>query len=453
MLEFADADSTSGNHVVERFNQWTLNELRPFNSLVISKKKTLAELVTAMNALLQVAPDPENLSVLNIQQLLVILGVWGSSVGRHYQEEYPETKTSQPDAGISLLRVGLQKTAFRAYFNSLAELSGTGHPPRDAYASLVRWNTGTMRACWKGETVARLPSVFNDARIRTYTDDIGETLILELFKRCETLEKAANNALKPLWDGGIGHMDFDEMRERFILAMHMLAGIQRFMLDFPFGDERGKLTPNQFIDVFRQFAIHWDTEDIPPSGPQDTEFIKRDLLIGMGLPRYVEHVRRIFPGLLEEERKELSELFGRKALPVQLLENAGTTLSDFNGFSKNELEIFINKNPIVSYCFFFLRANSHLSAAHLMLAKRFLFKPIRIREKTGLANALAPVSNEMGITGLTEGPLERLNNGRRDHVLTRLDQFTNTELFHLSGIGRCPELTTAEALGLLGIER
>jgi hypothetical protein len=53
----------------------------------------------------------------------------------------------------------------------------------------------------------------------------------------------------------------------------MLAGVRRLLLDFPAGDYRGVLTADHRIDVFRQFAVHWDPGNVPPSGPQDVELL------------------------------------------------------------------------------------------------------------------------------------------------------------------------------------
>lgn len=451
MLTGEHSNQLLGHPTVVHLNEWALKKFPEYNRKVLARQIPFAELINLINGFLKQIPDIDHLYTIDTKRLLVILGIWGSSVIRHYQEAHPGTVKQFPDAALKCLTIGEKKGDFREYFNQLAHLSETGHPPRDAYASLVRWNTPTSTVYWNNQPISQLEGVFNDNYIRTYTDDIGEQLILELFKRCEALEKAANDALAPLWNGSVGNFSNDEVLYRFTLATHMLAGIQRLMLDFPFGDSRGKLTADYFIDVFRQFAIHWDVDDVPPSGPQDVEFIKRDLLTGMGLPRYIQHVHRIYPGLLEEERNELSKLFHLQALPLQLLERVGLTHPSLDILSKEDLALILKENPVIVYCYVFLCTNARLSAAHLMLAKRYLFKPMRIREKLGVAADDAAVPNENGITGLAEGALERLNQGRKHHLLIRLAQFTSNELFQIAGVGRCPELATDEALGLLGI--
>ena len=45
------------------------------------------------------------------------------------------------------------------------------------------------------------------------------------------------------------------------------------------------MPPEHFMDVFRQFAVHWTADDIPPSGALDPEALKRDFLLGIGIPR------------------------------------------------------------------------------------------------------------------------------------------------------------------------
>lgn len=117
-----------------------------------------------------------------------------------------------------------------AYLKS-HKLSGTGHPERDAYASLVRWNTPKVRTYWKDRQIAKLGSEFNNGRIRTYTNTIGEQLILELFKKCETLEKAANGSLILLYEADAVTASNDGL-EKLRIAAVMLAGVRRVLRDF-----------------------------------------------------------------------------------------------------------------------------------------------------------------------------------------------------------------------------
>jgi len=66
-----------------------------------------------------------------------------------------------------------------------------------------------------------------------------------------------------------------------------------------------------------------------------------------------------------------------------------------------------------------LAANARVSGAHLMLAKKFLFKPQRRRDEAGQGDQRL-VSNRAGTTGMNELFLERLTRARHEHALAPL---------------------------------
>jgi len=429
--------------VLSAVGRFTLHELPALNARIIGGRGELPQLVGRMNHLLAGLPDPGLLLPADTQRLIVELGIWGSSVQRHALDQQ-----AAPDAlaGLDLLRAGPGgELPFREYFRTLATRSGTGHPPRDAYASLVRWNTPPSQAVWNGERIVALPSVYRDGLVRTYTADAGETLILELFKAVETLEAGANTALEPVWAGC--SMSDDEATHRFTIATHMVAGAQRLFRDFPGGDHRGALSIEHFIHVFRQFGVHWQDGDTPPSGPQDVEWVTRDLMTGVGSPAYCQHVRRIYPGLLAPERARLSQAMDRPPLPQQLLQAAGLTAQVLTAMPEAELSETARNHPRIVACYYFLRASARLSAIHLAVSKHYLFAAMR-RADTG--HGQAAVSNEQGITGLAEQALERLHHARQHHALHPLGRLPRPTLRTLSHIVPDPQTSTSQALALLG---
>ena len=66
------------------------------------------------------------LSPLAAQRLVVHPGIWGSSIGRHYQDLLPGLR-HDPSNGLTAL-TGPGGLSFRAYFDQLATRTGTGHP-------------------------------------------------------------------------------------------------------------------------------------------------------------------------------------------------------------------------------------------------------------------------------------------------------------------------------------
>lgn len=427
-------------------DHWSTHILPRLNTEVLAGRGSLKRLIFEMNARLAQLPPAEDVSPLVAKQFVVHLGIWGSSIGRHYQDLLPGLR-HDPSNGLRALK-GPGGLSFRTFFDRLADRTGTGHPGRDAYASLILWNVGGMRALWKGQVLADIPGVFNDGLIRTYTDDVGEQQILHLFKACETLEQASNNVLEPLWAQS-GPLGRGEAEERLMIASHMLAGARRLVVDFPRGDDRGRLTPDQFVDVFRQFAIHWDPGDVPPSGPQDVEFLSRDLMNGMGSSAYHQHIRKIFPGLLLPECIRLSDLMERPySLPQTLLEAAGLSVDQLAVMTPRELGGAAQDHPALAACYFYLRTSARLSAAHLAMAKKFLFKVTKKRSELGLIDN-APVSNELGITGLAEMVMERLHDARKRHPLQAFGRLHAAELSALSRIPLNPDPDSSQTQDLL----
>ena len=66
-----------------------------------------------------------------------------------------------------------------------------------------------------------------------------------------------------------------------------------------------------------------------------------------------------------------------------------------------------------------LAMHARVSGAHLMLSKKFLFKPQRQRDCDGRGDRML-VSNRAGTTGMTEHYLDRLTRARQNHTLAAL---------------------------------
>ena len=188
--------------------------------------------------------------------------------------------------------------------------------------------------------------------------------------------------------------------------------------------------------MFRQLpAVHWEPGDIPPSGAQDPEFLKRDFLLGIEFPDYELLARRIFPALLASERQGCPRhaLHRSGPLPVLVCSAIGvdpTALATANPAGLLELA---RSHPALPACFLLLQANARFAGTHLGLAKKYLFRPQDRRDAEDIPdNAL--VSNRKGTTGMTENLLSRLTQARRAHLLLPLAQLSAEALERSTGI-------------------
>jgi hypothetical protein len=417
---------------VEAINNWCLVQLPALNQDILAGRRRPEEFAAELSPVLADLPSVHALSAVQAQQLVVILGLVGASAGRHYQER-AESGRSTPERAFDELLVGATAQPFLRYFAQLTEHTRTGHPPRDSYAALVRWNTPAARVRWGDRQLADLPSIFRDGQVRTYSGTLDESRFFGLLKASEVLELAVNRELRPLSDGYTQVSD-DEALLRIGRACVLLDALRELNVRFINLAPENGMRVDYFMDVFRQYAIHWTPGDIPPSGALDVQSLIRDLLIGIDLPEYPSHLRRVFPGLLDTERATLTELMERDSLPQTALHQAGLTRADLDVRSPRQLEQLVTGCPVLAALYLLLNAHARMAGVHLRLAKHFLFAPQHARELAGLGDP-GVVSNREGTTGMTETWLEKLTRVRHHHMLKPLHVIPTHTLESLSRVG------------------
>lgn len=403
---------------VEPTAAWVLNDLPRLNRAILQDGADPAVLTVSLrDAVLPALPAAQELTAPAAQRLVVLLGLVGASVARHFQGHHPDGRAT-PEHAFDGLTAGPLAVPYRTYFAAVADRTGTGHCHRDTYASLVRWNVGTAEVRLDGQVAAVLPGAFDDGRIRTYTGAAAEEHFFTLVKQGEAIELAVNQRLLPL-AAPRARLDDEEAAVRVRAATVLLDALRRLFVRFAgLPPERG-MPPEHFLDVFRQFAVHWSADDIPPSGALDPESLKRDFLLGLALPGYAERVRRLFPALLDDERVELERLMGRPTLPQRLADALGFDLATLPAAPPAALAGLVQRHPILADWYGLLACHARTAAAHLMLSKKFLFRPQGRRDAAGRGDQ-ALVSNRRGTTGMTETYLERLTTARREHALAPL---------------------------------
>jgi hypothetical protein len=418
---------------VDRVNAWALTELPGLNQDILARRRPPADLGAELaRSVLADLPVPESLTVRQAQQMVVLLGLAGASLGRHYQERNRDHR-AMPERAFDSCPVGDGAIPFRAYFGRLAERTGTGHCHRDSYAALTRWNVPTTEVWWEGERIAALAGVFTDGLVRTYSGTDDERRFFELIKVSEAIELAANQALMPLSDTTVDMRD-PEALDRVRLAVALLAELRRVNAHFAALPPGEGLRAGCFMDVLRQYAVHWIPGDIPPSGALDPEAIARDLLLGISSPSHREHIERILPGLLEPERQLLRRLMERPSLPGIALGSLGLDALALAEVSRAQLRRIVGRQPILAAIYMLLVAHARMSGVHLKIAQKFLFAPQRLREMAGLGDPHV-VSNRRGTTGMDELYLQELTRARHHHALACLNVLGGGELAVVAGLG------------------
>lgn len=417
----------------ERWNRWTLTELPGLNRAILSGRETPGALTAGLRRdVLAELPAVEAFQPQDARRVVVLLGLAGASVARHYQEADISRKAA-PERSFDALAVGRERTPFLAYFAELAAATGAGHPTRDCYASLVRWNAPETRVEVDGECVARVPGGFPGPEIRTYTGDPGEVSFFELLKKSEAFELAVNETLEPVASGAVD-VRSPEAAARALDCARLMHALIRFNQDFAARPpERGGLRAEHFMDVFRQFAVHWRAGDLPPTGAQDPEFIRRDLLLGIDFTGYPQQLRHIGPSLLAHERAMLERCLGRAPLPALVLRSLGLSATILAESPPERLGLIAREYPQLAAWYALLAANAKFGAVHLMLTEKYLFKPQHDRDRAGVGDHPL-VSNRRGTTGMAEPLLVQLTRARRNHPLRALGRLPDRRLAALCGI-------------------
>jgi hypothetical protein len=435
--------------LLARLHNWSLAGLPQLNVSILDGDLAPDVLVeTLTRYVLADLPAPEAFGPAQARQLLVHLAFSGASVARFYQERDVACRAT-PERAFGRLRVGVDQLPFRAYFARLAAQTGSGHCGRDSYTTLVRWNVPTTEVRWGGVRLARLPGAFGDGQVRTYSNDLGERLFFLLTKKSETLERAANELLAPIAAGALPPHSAAAI-DRVRAATTMLTALRQLNADFGALPPEVGLRAGHFMDVFRQFAVHWQVGDIPPSGAHDPEALKRDLLLGLDLPDLAGFVQRQFPVLLASERAELSALLGRPPLPDLLLAALALDESALRAMSADQLRRAVRRQPALAAWYLLLTAHARAAGVHLMLAKKFLFRPGHARANAGIPDT-GVVPRDRGTTGMDESFLERLTRLRHDHALISLHQIPHLELVGLAGIDPPAVLAGAELAALVSV--
>lgn len=407
---------------------WVSGPMPELNRDIIAGRRPAGEFPVAVAAALAGLPAvPQRCTPAEARRLVVLLGLAGAGLGRHHQERDPAHR-QRPERAFDL-PVGEARVPFLDYFTGLAGQTGTGHPDRDAYASLVRWNLPPTEVWWGDARLATLSGAFDDGLVRTYTGERDEVGFFELIKLSETYERAVNLALAPIAEETVDICGAEAVH-RLGVAAELLDALRRLNIAFAALPAADGLRPGHFMDVFRQFAVHWRPGDVPPSGALDPEAIERDLLLGIDLPGHRGHLARLRPGLLAGEWDRLTAVMDRPTLPGLLQARLG---ADLSAQSPAGLRALLGPCPALAALYLVQRAHARVSSAHLMLAKKYLFAPQRDRDRTG-AGDTGVVSNRRGTTGMDESALERLVRARGRHPLRALRRLPTADLESLAGV-------------------
>ena len=136
------------------------------------------------------------------------------------------------------------------------------------------------------------------------------------------------------------------------------------------------------------------------------------------------------------------------SIPSLLGSLIGIDSDIFANGSPSQLLQLANDYPCVLPYFFLLQANGRVASSHLMLTKRFLFKPMRERDRRNIPDSPL-VSNRAGTTGMLENLLEALTKPRRNHMLRGFSRIPLSQLASIQKTEPNKRHTREELLGMV----
>ncbi|MEU6265430.1 hypothetical protein [Saccharopolyspora shandongensis] len=400
--------------VIKKVGEWTLERLPEATKRALDDDSVPSAFLAEIDSVvLTDLPDVVDLTQVEAQRLLVDLGFCGSAVARVATESGHDVAHL-----LGTLGVGAHRRTFRDYYADLATRSGVGHPPRQTFVSTITWNAPTIEVRVDDTVAATLPSVFDDQRTRTWTGTSDEASLWLLFKKCAGLGAVANVALAPVVFGDLP-VDSPDAPGRLAVATAAMEEMQDQMRIFSMaGNRAGGMSADVFIYGIRQFGVPWDDGAEAPSGPHEAEWIKRDVMLGLRSPNYLADVRRRYPMLLEPDVHAIEKAIGQPSLAEKLRE---AWRSDLRGEVDAATKARLAATTLAARSLW--RATGRCSSAHLGLARKFLFSHLRKQART--STSPTAVSNDSGITGMTEQDVVRLAEQRMrgvfDDILRHVD--------------------------------
>jgi hypothetical protein len=385
---------------------WLHVNLIRLNAEALSGARTAESLIDEFNAVTQGLSSPVRCSADDCPRLLVMLGMIGSTAERHSQEA-----GNPPGRAVNRLSAG--GWPFRRYVATLS--SRTGGPPRDSLLSYVTWNAPTVNVYLPDaqRPFLTLPSVFPEdgqAGPFTFTDHPGERAFIFLMKRCAALEEAANDHLWPVVEGTLalgGHQAVRHVDAAAQFLKSVRAEMRLFM-------QRPEFTAPFFLDVLRQFACAWDTDEpwAAPSGGHDAAFIARDKMLATTHPSYDEHIDLQFNVLDGKGQNDVLRACKCPSLVSLLERELKLPDGDLSQIADGEAAELAFHHPWLAAYFRLFEASGDVAAAHWAIIYKYMVGPMRERNYDAVV-----VSNFAGTTHMLWDTLRDYTSTRTNHPM------------------------------------
>jgi hypothetical protein len=427
---------------IGRMKSWALEHLPRLNAKALTGDLSYRRMAIVLNeALLSRTPRVATLSDEEALQMLVILGIIGSSVERHAQQQFIKQEStgegadfshrgamSTPGKGLAALYVN-QTIPFLSYFQHVADI--VGHPHRDSVMTLNDFNGPgvEVRHPITGQSIYTLPALFNDGRFLTYSDNVSEVNFYGLIKQTLALQIVANQYIEYLQQPTTA-LDSREAIEAILTATYLIWAVKAKIIDFM---NHKTFEIDFFLDIFRQYACQWYADRYlkPPSGANDAAALLRDVMLFDnlvppidGFPGFRGHVQEVCTVLLPEHRKQLNTAMGLDSVEARIFNRLGISKADFAELAGPSLSAIVQDSPWLLAYLQLYNAQRDMSRVHYALVLKYILRPKQSRDaKDDPREYITIVNNARGTTGMEPiGIMVRLDEARYHHPLHGLNR-------------------------------
>ncbi|MBD6618462.1 hypothetical protein FNW02_22205 [Komarekiella sp. 'clone 1'] len=421
--------------------KWVLEKLPLLNEEVYAEKQSPQELAIILNNnILNIAPYPENVNPDDAKKLLVILGIFGSSIERHTQQcfikkelkavecrEKTQPDVVEPGKGLDLLLIR-NSQSFINYFQQIADI--IGHPYRDSFFTFIECNGPTVQVMHpkNQKIIHNVPALFSDGCFVTFSGQKAEIEFISLLKKSFAIQEAANEHLEYLQK--TKGLNEPQAIEAALNASILMLSIKSNLVEFM---KKSQFNTDFFLDILRQYACSWYPINQylkPPSGANDYAVLHRDIMLFEDLmpPHgkfigYKKHIQEVFSVLMPNAIKKLENSMNIDSIESKIFQALGINKETFNHLTENVLLLLLQQNYwLVAYLQLY-NAQKILSHVHYSSIQKYLVRPKISRDiSCDRREVITVVSNSYGTTGMSpKGILWLLDQARANHPLARMN--------------------------------
>lgn len=389
---------------ISTLKNWVLTELPILNKQSLDGELSYIDFGKIITQdVLSNLPMVDELHQSQLRSMLTLMGMIGSSIERHAQQQSLNGSSQpaytpfalrrsniKPGKGLSTLVVN-HSQSFHDYFTQLADRMS--HPYRDSLSSLILWNgpSVTIKHPATHEEIYHSIVSFDDDTFLSFTGSSMERYFLGVIKETVALQAAANAYIMLLCDPD-SNLKSDAMQTAARTAAQLIWSMQVHMNRFM---KRPDIDIDLFLDVIRQYDCPWyppEKQLRPVSVANDVHSLYRDISLFDNLvsgnshfPGYRDYIRVIYCVLMPEQIAMLDH-----ALTVPTLQTRLAT------------ELSHDEVPSWIWAYVDLyNAQRDMSRAHFALVVKFLLRPsIERKANNDPREYNTVVDNSHGTTGM-----------------------------------------------------